>query len=100
MLDYDDPSAGAHQRARVDFIQNELEFVQGCVKRSAIELEHQNVARAKELLDAAKRSHDTALDQLSKLPPKLDVRNLMAFAGFLAEDMRDLQAEIEMLLRQ
>ena len=100
MPEYDDSNGGGYQRARLEFIQNELEFARGCVKEGSVELAYHNVARAKELLDTARRAHETALNQLSKLPPKIDLRNLMAYADFLAEDMSELQAEIETQLRQ
>src|SRR5207249_1599012 len=84
-------------RARLEFIEIELRFVQNYLRDAGLELAHHDVTKAKELLDAAKRSHDTALDQLPKVRREIDTRNLKAFARLLAEDIYELQAEIEVL---
>ena len=82
-------------RARLEFIEIELRFVQNCLRDAGLELAHQNVTKAKELLDVAKRSRDTVLDHLPKLRREIDTRNLKAFARLLTEDIRELEAEIE-----
>ena len=86
-------------RQRYEFIQSELLFAQKCLRDAHLELAHQNVARAKEFLDAARRAHDGALHQLPQLPPE-SAGSLVVLALSLADDLRQVQKEIQKYLNE